>query len=143
MIRYFGGRANKLLSYSVASVSGTILAVCSCTVLPLFSGIYTRGAGIGPASVAGALRYFATLTEVPILQGLIGSGMGKGRSGAQSPQHDRDSEHYRHEENAHLRRPGGGHGRTERDAVQVTVLKPLRFSRTDPEFQIENQEEYL
>ncbi len=38
------------MSYSVASVSGTILAVCSCTVLPLFAGIYTRGAGIGPAT---------------------------------------------------------------------------------------------
>ena len=49
VIKYFGPQANKLLSYSVASVSGTILAVCSCTVLPLFGGIYKRGAGIGPA----------------------------------------------------------------------------------------------
>jgi uncharacterized membrane protein YraQ (UPF0718 family) len=48
-MKYFGAKANKLLSYSVASVSGTILAVCSCTVLPLFSGIYKRGAGLGPA----------------------------------------------------------------------------------------------
>ena len=39
-----------MISYSVASVSGTILAVCSCTVLPLFAGIYSRGAGIGPAT---------------------------------------------------------------------------------------------
>lgn len=50
VIRYFGAKTNKLLSYSVASISGTILAVCSCTVLPLFAGIYTRGAGIGPAT---------------------------------------------------------------------------------------------
>jgi uncharacterized membrane protein YraQ (UPF0718 family) len=50
VLRYFGPKANKLLSYSVASVSGTILAVCSCTVLPLFNGIWTRGAGIGPAT---------------------------------------------------------------------------------------------
>ena len=50
VIRYFGPKANKLMSYSVASVSGTILAVCSCTVLPLFGGIYKRGAGIGPAT---------------------------------------------------------------------------------------------
>ena len=50
VMRYFGPAANKALSYSVASVSGTILAVCSCTVLPLFAGLYTRGAGIGPAS---------------------------------------------------------------------------------------------
>jgi uncharacterized membrane protein YraQ (UPF0718 family) len=50
VLKYFGAQANKLLSYSVASVSGTILAVCSCTVLPLFAGIYSRGAGIGPAT---------------------------------------------------------------------------------------------
>lgn len=49
VIRYLGVQANKVLSYGVASVSGTILAVCSCTVLPLFAGIYTRGAGLGPA----------------------------------------------------------------------------------------------
>ena len=50
VLKYFGAQANKILSYAVASVSGTILAVCSCTVLPLFAGIYTRGAGIGPAT---------------------------------------------------------------------------------------------
>lgn len=50
VLKYFGNQAKKILSYSVASVSGTILAVCSCTVLPLFAGIYTRGAGIGPAT---------------------------------------------------------------------------------------------
>ena len=49
VMKYFGPRAPKWLSYSVASVSGTILAVCSCTVLPLFGGIYFRGAGLGPA----------------------------------------------------------------------------------------------
>jgi uncharacterized membrane protein YraQ (UPF0718 family) len=50
VIKYFGAGAKKILSYSVASVSGTILAVCSCTVLPLFAGIYMRGGGIGPAT---------------------------------------------------------------------------------------------
>ncbi len=50
VLKYFGATAKKILSYSVASVSGTILSVCSCTVLPLFAGIYTRGAGIGPAT---------------------------------------------------------------------------------------------
>jgi len=50
VLKYFGAAAKKMLSYSVASVSGTVLAVCSCTVLPLFAGIYTRGAGIGPAT---------------------------------------------------------------------------------------------
>ena len=50
VMRYLGPKANKVLAYGVASVSGTILAVCSCTVLPLFAGIYRRGAGLGPAS---------------------------------------------------------------------------------------------
>jgi uncharacterized membrane protein YraQ (UPF0718 family) len=50
VIKYFGAQANKVVSYAVASVSGTILAVCSCTVLPLFAGIYKKGAGIGPAT---------------------------------------------------------------------------------------------
>jgi len=49
VVRYFGPSAKRWLSYSVASVSGSVLAVCSCTVLPLFSGIYRRGAGLGPA----------------------------------------------------------------------------------------------
>ncbi len=49
VIRYLGSQAKKIVAYSVASVSGTILAVCSCTVLPLFKGIYKKGAGIGPA----------------------------------------------------------------------------------------------
>jgi len=49
VIRYFGPKANRWLAYAVASLSGTILAVCSCTVLPLFAGIRQRGAGLGPA----------------------------------------------------------------------------------------------
>ncbi|HEX2956336.1 MAG TPA: permease, partial [Chitinispirillaceae bacterium] len=50
VMKYLGAKANKVLAYGVASVSGTVLAVCSCTVLPLFAGIYKMGAGIGPAS---------------------------------------------------------------------------------------------
>jgi len=49
VLRYLGARAQKALAYAVASVSGTVLAVCSCTVLPLFAGIYRMGAGLGPA----------------------------------------------------------------------------------------------
>ncbi len=49
VLKYFGAGAKKILSYSVASVSGAILAVCSCTILPLFAGIHKRGAGLGPA----------------------------------------------------------------------------------------------
>jgi uncharacterized protein len=50
VMKYLGARANKVLAYGVASVSGSVLAVCSCTVLPLFAGIYKMGAGLGPAS---------------------------------------------------------------------------------------------
>jgi len=49
VMKYLGPKANKVLSFGVASVSGTVLAVCSCTVLPLFGGIYRMGAGLGPA----------------------------------------------------------------------------------------------
>lgn len=49
VMKYLGSKANPILAYGVASVSGTILAVCSCTVLPLFAGIYRMGAGLGPA----------------------------------------------------------------------------------------------
>ncbi len=50
VMKYLGPMANKIVSYGVSSVSGSVLAVCSCTVLPLFSGIYRMGAGIGPAT---------------------------------------------------------------------------------------------
>ncbi|MCB0153763.1 MAG: permease, partial [Anaerolineae bacterium] len=49
VMKYLGANAPKVLAYGVASTSGTILAVCSCTILPLFSGIYRMGAGLGPA----------------------------------------------------------------------------------------------
>jgi len=49
VMRYLGPDANRLTAYGVASVSGAILAVCSCTVLPIFKGIYKKGAGLGPA----------------------------------------------------------------------------------------------
>jgi len=49
VIKYLGGKAKKVVAYGVGAVSGAILAVCSCTVLPLFAGIYKRGAGLGPA----------------------------------------------------------------------------------------------
>jgi hypothetical protein len=50
VMKYLGPQANKVLAYGVASVSGIILAVCSCTILPLFAGIYRMGAGLGPAA---------------------------------------------------------------------------------------------
>ncbi len=50
VMKYLGPQAKKLVAYPVAAVSGTILAVCSCTVLPLFASIHKRGAGLGPAT---------------------------------------------------------------------------------------------
>jgi uncharacterized membrane protein YraQ (UPF0718 family) len=50
VMKYLGPAANKVIAYGVASVSGTVLAVCSCTILPLFAGIYRMGAGLGPAA---------------------------------------------------------------------------------------------
>ena len=49
VLKYFGPQANKWISYGVASVSGSVLAVCSCTVLPMFAGMFMGGAGIGPS----------------------------------------------------------------------------------------------
>ena len=49
VLKYLGAKTNKVLAYFVASISGSVLTVCSCTVLPLFSGIYKKGAGLGPA----------------------------------------------------------------------------------------------
>ncbi len=49
VIKYLGAQAKRWMAYTVAAVSGTILAVCSCTILPLFSSIHKRGAGLGPA----------------------------------------------------------------------------------------------
>ena len=71
VMRYLGPNAPRPVAYGVASVSGTVLAVCSCTVLPLFGGIYKRGAGLGPASAflyAGpAVNVLAVLLTARIL----------------------------------------------------------------------------
>jgi uncharacterized membrane protein YraQ (UPF0718 family) len=76
VLKYFGAKANKILSYSVASVSGTVLAVCSCTVLPLFAGIHTRGAGIGPATAflysGPAINVLAIILTARVLGWQIG-----------------------------------------------------------------------
>jgi len=50
VMRYLGPKSNPVLAYAVASVAGCVLAVCSCSVLPMFAGIYTLGAGLGPAT---------------------------------------------------------------------------------------------
>jgi uncharacterized membrane protein YraQ (UPF0718 family) len=76
VMKYLGPLANKFLSYSVASVSGSILAVCSCTVLPLFAGIYQMGAGIGPATAflysGPAINILAIVLSAKVLGWQIG-----------------------------------------------------------------------
>ena len=76
VIRYLGPAANKILAYGVSSVSGTVLAVCSCTVLPLFSGIYRMGAGLGPATAflysGPAINVLAIVLTARILGAEIG-----------------------------------------------------------------------
>jgi len=76
VMRYLGARASRVLAYAVASVSGSVLAVCSCTILPLFAGIYSRGAGLGPATAflyAGpAINVLAIFLTARVLGGAIG-----------------------------------------------------------------------
>ncbi|WP_135613199.1 permease [Methanococcoides sp. AM1] len=71
VLKFFGADAPKYVSYSVAAASGCLLAVCSCTVLPLFAGIYKRGAGIGPATTflfsAPAINILAIVYTAKIL----------------------------------------------------------------------------
>jgi hypothetical protein len=76
VMKYLGAGASKVLSYGVASVSGSILAVCSCTILPLFAGIWKRGAGLGPAIVflysGPAINVLAIILTARILGPEIG-----------------------------------------------------------------------
>ena len=76
VMRYLGRNAKQWLAYAVASVSGAILAVCSCTVLPLFMGIYKRGAGLGPATAflysGPAINVLAIILTARVLGWQIG-----------------------------------------------------------------------
>lgn len=76
VLKYLGPQANKAVAYAVASCAGTILAVCSCTILPLFAGIYRRGAGLGPASAflysGPAINILAIFLTARILGAEIG-----------------------------------------------------------------------
>jgi uncharacterized membrane protein YraQ (UPF0718 family) len=77
VMRYLGPAAKKVMAYGVASVSGTILAVCSCTILPLFAGIYQRGAGLGPATAflysGPAINVLAIVLTARVLGVAIGA----------------------------------------------------------------------
>jgi uncharacterized membrane protein YraQ (UPF0718 family) len=76
VMRYLGPQASKPVAFSVASVSGTLLAVCSCTVLPLFGGIYKRGAGLGAAIAflysGPAINVMAIVVTAKVLGAEIG-----------------------------------------------------------------------
>jgi uncharacterized protein len=78
VLRHLGPKSNKVVAYSVASVSGTVLAVCSCSVLPMFAGIYRLGAGLGPASAflysGPAINILAILLTARVLGFKIGLG---------------------------------------------------------------------
>ncbi len=80
VIKYLGAKANKVLSYGVASVSGTILAVCSCTVLPLFAGIYKMGAGIGPATAFLYSGPAINVLAIILTARVLGLGLGVARA---------------------------------------------------------------
>ncbi len=80
VMKYLGANAPKYLSYSVASVSGTILAVCSCTVLPIFAGIYLRGAGIGPAATFLYSGPAINVLAIVLTAKILGSDLGLARA---------------------------------------------------------------
>ncbi|MBD3366865.1 MAG: hypothetical protein GF405_01670 [Candidatus Eisenbacteria bacterium] len=76
VMRYLGARAHRGVAYAVASVSGSVLAVCSCTILPLFASIYSRGAGLGPATTflysGPAINVLAIILTARVLGPRIG-----------------------------------------------------------------------
>ncbi|AII61056.1 permease [Dehalococcoides mccartyi] len=78
--KYFGSKVNPFVSYSIASVSGFILAVCSCTVLPLFAGIYKRGGGIGPAVTFLYSGPAISILAVSLSAGVLGYDIGIARA---------------------------------------------------------------
>jgi uncharacterized membrane protein YraQ (UPF0718 family) len=80
VIKYFGASAKKWLSYTAASVSGFVLAVCSCTILPLFGGIYAKGAGIGPATTFLYAGPAINITAVLITANVLGWKMSLART---------------------------------------------------------------
>jgi len=80
VLRYLGPGAPKIMAYGVASVSGTILAVCSCTVLPLFAGIYATGAGLGPATAFLYSGPAINVLAIVLTANVLGLSMGAARA---------------------------------------------------------------
>ncbi|MFP4497443.1 MAG: permease [Vulcanimicrobiota bacterium] len=80
VLKYLGAKAKKWIAYSVAAVSGAILAVCSCTVLPLFAGIYKRGAGLGPAIAFLYSGPAINVLAIILTARILGASMGVARA---------------------------------------------------------------
>jgi len=80
VMKYLGPKANKVLSYGVASVAGTVLAVCSCTILPLFAGIYRMGAGLGPACAFLYSGPAINILAIVLTAAVLGPEMGVARA---------------------------------------------------------------
>ncbi len=80
VMKYLGPRAPKIVAYGVASVSGTILAVCSCTVLPLFAGIHRMGAGLGPATAFLYSGPAVNILAIVLTASVLGAKLGAARA---------------------------------------------------------------
>ncbi len=80
VMKYLGAGAKKTVAYAVAAVSGSILAVCSCTVLPLFAGIYKRGAGLGPATAFLYSGPAINVLAIILTARILGLGLGVARA---------------------------------------------------------------
>ncbi len=80
ILKYFGSKVKKWISYGVASVSGAILAVCSCTILPMFAGIYKRGGGIGPATTFLYSGPAINILAITLTASVLGIGLGIARA---------------------------------------------------------------
>jgi uncharacterized membrane protein YraQ (UPF0718 family) len=78
--RYFGPTANKWIAYSLASISGSVLAVCSCTVIPMFAGMYMSGAGIGPSTTLLYSGPAINILAIVYSARLLGLDLGIGRA---------------------------------------------------------------
>ena len=80
VLKYLGGKTKGYISYPIASVSGAILAVCSCTILPLFAGIYKRGAGLGPAIAFLYSGPAINIAAIILTAGVLGFELGLARA---------------------------------------------------------------